>query len=85
MTEYLVHWYDKWHIAHPGAIHDDTEECQNCDGVGNISGIICKMCSGTRRTKSKERTIRLAWFERDGALICFDYSEPPVRALPEEL
>jgi hypothetical protein len=89
MTEYLVFHGDKWHIAHSGAIEDDTERCGHCNGTGTaisrgslVLHVECRDCKATGRVKGLESVIRLAWFERDGAMLCFDYLEPDVKRLP---
>lgn len=86
MTEYLIKPHDRWHIARPGAITDETEVCNGCDHGVKFSASFseeCPKCKGTGRMRVEERTIRLAWFARDGAFICWDYDNPTVRELPD--
>lgn len=79
MTEYLVFHGNFWHICHPGAIHDDTDECPECFGNNKTK---CGQCNNGR-VLAKNRTLRLAWFERDNSFVCFEYNGPDVKALPE--
>ncbi len=86
MTEYLI-FHGVWHIAHPGAIADHTEECNRCDYGVEIVGRMqktCSDCNGTMRVTAAP-TIRLAWFDRESAFICWDYDNPEVKELPSEV
>lgn len=83
MTDYLVRT-NTWHIARPCAVEDYTVECTKCvAGVDEKVGGSCRECGGMTRCKVDEATIRLAWAERDGSILCFDYQEPEVKRLPD--
>lgn len=82
-SEYLLNYDGRWYIGTPGAIEALDMECTACDGTGvqhRTKRTPCGTCGGRCRvdTKHGERPIRLAWFERDGGLICFDYQEPEI-------
>jgi hypothetical protein len=86
MTEHLVFHHDRWHIAHPGAIFDQTIECAECDhGIKFRDHFSeeCDVCAGTGRQRTELRIIRLAWFTRDNAFLCWDYEDPVVKELPD--
>lgn len=93
MTEYLVRKGDgPWHIARPGAVEDQEQECKVCQGTGRPriyeSGEFgattiyeCKDCGGTGRIGLGR--IRLGWFDRDDGLVDFDDNIDQVERLPE--